>query len=347
MRCRDLDFVDVFGDWARLEGQKRQFQFRRSGMGQVFQQPARHDTVWTRGGTDAPICQDTHSGSVCDVSTSAEVCHDALVDLAREETFEAPDDLTFGAAVGRTSHTVVDRWLVVPHADDDRPIEGGVGLAVTAPVEAVPPSGPPGRGGDGTRATELREGGLRANPIGVVAEDNQELGRAVGAHPEPRPEGGRRLGRESREVPVVCGDFLGEGEPGVGPAPAGCTLRRRSSARSKKRSTATWVTSLMVTLTTHYPQYEGKRVQIHLELCRGTFRQGRGLRDCGPARDSRAWPRVRRERHADSRSALTTARSGALSTRPLIDHTSVCPMQDRFEQVPRRRVRMGRLTTGC
>ena len=41
---------------------------------------------------------------------------------------------------------------------------------------------------------------------GVVAEDNQELGRAVGAHPEPRPEGGRRLGRESREVPVVCGD---------------------------------------------------------------------------------------------------------------------------------------------
>ena len=64
-------------------------------------------------GIDAPICQDTHSGSVCDVSTSAEVCHDALVDLAREETFEAPDDLTVGAAVGRTSHNVVDRWLVV------------------------------------------------------------------------------------------------------------------------------------------------------------------------------------------------------------------------------------------
>ena len=174
-----------------------------------------------REGTDAPICQDTHSGSVCDVSTSAEVCHDALVDLAREETFEAPDDLTFGAAVGRTSHNVVDRWLVVPHADDDRPIEGGVGLAVTAPVEAVPPSGPPGRGGDGTRATELREGGLRANPLGVVAEDNQKLGRAVGAHPEPRPEGGRRLGRESREVPVVCGDFLGEGEPASGQRPQG------------------------------------------------------------------------------------------------------------------------------
>ena len=97
----------------------------------------RRSAVNSLEGTDAPICQDTHSGSVCDVSTSAEVCHDALVDLAREETFEAPDDLTFGATVGRTSHNGVDRWLVVPHADDDRPIEGGVGLAVTAPVEAV------------------------------------------------------------------------------------------------------------------------------------------------------------------------------------------------------------------
>ena len=123
-------------------------------------------------GVDAPICQDTHSGSVCDVSTSAEVCHDALVDLAREETFEAPDDLTFGAAVGRTSHNVVDRWLVVPHADDDRPIEGGVGLAVTAPVEAVPTGGHPRGGGDGTRAAELGKGGFRANPLRVIPEDN-------------------------------------------------------------------------------------------------------------------------------------------------------------------------------
>ena len=61
--------------------------------------------VRPRGGTDGPICQDTHSGSVCDVSTSAEVCHDALVDLAREETFEAPDDLTLvrPSAVRRTT----------------------------------------------------------------------------------------------------------------------------------------------------------------------------------------------------------------------------------------------------
>ena len=124
------------------------------------------------GGFDAPICQDTHSGSVCDVLTSAEVGHDALVDLASEETFEAPDDLTFSPAVRRTSYDVVYGWLVVPHADNDRPIEGGVGLAVTTPIETVPTRGHPGRGGDGTRAAELREGGFRANPVRVIAEDD-------------------------------------------------------------------------------------------------------------------------------------------------------------------------------
>ena len=122
-------------------------------------------------GTAAAICQDTHSGSVCDVSTSAEVSHDALVDLAREETFEAPDDLTFGAAVGRPSHNVVDRWLVVPHADDDRPIEGGVGLAVTAIVlvtdttEAV------------SRIFSLRET-LRPGDLTAVTSEQQVLAGA-------------------------------------------------------------------------------------------------------------------------------------------------------------------------
>ena len=67
-----------------------------------------------RDGTDAPICQDTHSGSVCDVSTSAEVCHDALVDLAREETFEAPDDLTFGVATTPGPFTDPPKYDSIP-----------------------------------------------------------------------------------------------------------------------------------------------------------------------------------------------------------------------------------------
>ena len=128
---------------------------------------------------------------MCDVSTSAEVCHDALVDLAREETFEAPDDLTFGAAVGRTSHNVVDRWLVVPHADDDRPIEGGVGLAVTAPVEAVPPSGPPGRGGDVSPFSSTTYSACPRYPD-TTAAMRHCLGFAVQKTPGPRSVRARR-----------------------------------------------------------------------------------------------------------------------------------------------------------
>ena len=52
-------------------------------------------------GTDAPICQDTRSGGLDDLLASAEIGHDALVDLASEETFQAPDDLSLGSAVRR------------------------------------------------------------------------------------------------------------------------------------------------------------------------------------------------------------------------------------------------------
>ena len=108
-----------------------------------------------------------------DLLASAEIGHDAMVDLASEETFQAPDDLSLGLAVGRTSHNVVDRWLVVPHADDDGSIEGGAGVSVAASIEAVPAGGHPGRGRDRTRAAELREGGFRTNPVGIIAEDDQ------------------------------------------------------------------------------------------------------------------------------------------------------------------------------
>ena len=46
--------------------------------------------------TDAPMCQDTRSGGLNDLLASAEIGHDALVDLSRKEAFEAPDDLAFG-----------------------------------------------------------------------------------------------------------------------------------------------------------------------------------------------------------------------------------------------------------
>ena len=81
---------------------------------------------------------------------SAEIGHDALVDLASEETFQAPDDLSLGSAVRRAACDVINGRLMVPHADDDGSIEGGVGVSVAASIEAVPAGGHPGRGRDRT-----------------------------------------------------------------------------------------------------------------------------------------------------------------------------------------------------
>ncbi len=81
-------------------------------------------------GFDAPICQDTRSGGLDDPLASAEIGHDSLVDLASEKTFQAPDDLPFGSAVRRAACDVINGRLMVPHADDDGSIEGGVGVSV-------------------------------------------------------------------------------------------------------------------------------------------------------------------------------------------------------------------------
>ncbi len=120
---------------------------------------------------------------------SAEIGHDSLVDLASEKTFQAPDDLPFGSAGRRAAGDVINGRLMVPHADDDRAMEGGVRVSVAASIEAVPAGGHPGRGRDRTRAAELREGGFRTNPVGIIAEDDQQFGRGVGAHTEALTEG--------------------------------------------------------------------------------------------------------------------------------------------------------------
>ena len=152
---------------------------------------------------------------------SAASGHDALVDLASETTFQAPDDLSLGSAVRRAPCDVINGRLMVPHADDDGLIEGGGGVSVAASSEAVPAGGPPGRGRDRTRAAERRENGVRTNPVGMIAEDDQQFGRGVGAHTEALTEGRRCLGREAREMLVVYRHLLGESPPAAGERPEG------------------------------------------------------------------------------------------------------------------------------
>ena len=112
-----------------------------------------------------------------------------------------------------------------PHPHDDGPVERGVGLAMTAAVEAVAPRRHPGRSRDGAGPAKLGEGGFRMNPIGGVAKDDQQFGGGVGTDAEALTQ--RRLGLagESTQVTVVVHDFDGESEPATGERPEGMFRR--------------------------------------------------------------------------------------------------------------------------
>ena len=139
-------------------------------------------------GIDAPICQDGRSGrQVCGLARSV-VCHHALKDLAGEKACETADDLPFGPPFSGASFDVVEGWCVEPHPHDDGPVERGVGLAMTAAVEAVAPRRHPGRSRDGAGPAKLGEGGFSMNPIGGVAKDDQQFGGGVGTDAEARTQ---------------------------------------------------------------------------------------------------------------------------------------------------------------
>ena len=91
--------------------------------------------------------------------------------------------VAFGPASGEASGDVVAGRLVELHPDDDGSIEGRVGVSVAASIEAVPTGGHPRRGRDRAGAAELREGGLRTNPVGVIAEDESTAQPRCGRPP--------------------------------------------------------------------------------------------------------------------------------------------------------------------
>src|SRR5690606_12238515 len=65
---------------------------------------------------------------------------------AGDVAFEAADDVFFGEAFGGAAFDVGAGGRVVAHAGEHDPVEGGVGLPVSSPVEPVA-AGPPGGGG--------------------------------------------------------------------------------------------------------------------------------------------------------------------------------------------------------
>ena len=161
-------------------------------------------------GTDAPICQDTRSGGLDDL-------------LASEETFQAPDDLSLGSAVRRAACDVINGRLMVPHADDDGSIEGGVGVSVAASIEAVPAGGYPGRCRDRTRAAELR---------GVVARI------VTGPHDANRQDPHLPMRYDSGRPRAIIRLRISQPRTASLPCPAGLRARRPSPMMDLERKNA-------------------------------------------------------------------------------------------------------------
>ncbi len=96
-----------------------------------------------------------------------------------------------GHAFGGASGDVLLGALVVLHADQHDGVQGVVGCAVAAAVEAVA-VGAAGGGRDRGGLAELGEGRFGAEPVGVVARARQQLAGGLGANAGQRdqPRGG-------------------------------------------------------------------------------------------------------------------------------------------------------------
>src|ERR1700733_5655737 len=89
------------------------------------------------------------------------------VDFADDGSFEAAEDVFAVQALVGAALPVVAGGLVVAESDQGDGVQGVVGGAVAAAVEAVA-VGAAAAGGYGCGAAEVGEGGFVAEPVGVV-----------------------------------------------------------------------------------------------------------------------------------------------------------------------------------
>ena len=132
------------------------------------------------------------------VLAHVEVCHNALVEFTGKETFEASNDLALGPVISGAAYDVGDGRLVELHPDDDGSIEGGVGLAVAAPIQPCRPVVIPEEAGIGhapqsfaQAASERMRVGLSPERINNSAAVDAEAGAAVNDLLRPHDNLGR------------------------------------------------------------------------------------------------------------------------------------------------------------
>jgi hypothetical protein len=114
---------------------------------------------------------------------------------------------------------------VMLHPDDDDPVESSVGLSVSAAVEPVA-CGHAGGGRDGCHAAQTGERGFGADPVGVVAGDDEDFGCGVGSDSKCGGQVGRCGSGEVGQDPFVGADLGVEVEPAAGDR-AGCVWQPR------------------------------------------------------------------------------------------------------------------------
>ena len=113
-------------------------------------------------------------------------------DLAGDVALEASDDLGLGQPFGGASGGVGPGAGVVTQPAKYDDVEGVVRPAVAATVESVA-VGPPAAGRDRSNPAQMRERGLRAQPVGVVTGSDEYLSGDFGADPGQgdQPRGSR------------------------------------------------------------------------------------------------------------------------------------------------------------
>ena len=114
---------------------------------------------------------------------------------------------------------VVDGGLVEAHTHDHGAIQRSVRMSVSASVEPMASGTHSGGSGDGASSTQLGEGGLGTDSLGVVSEHGEHRGGGIGTDTESIAQSGSGGGGELVKEAVVRGELLGQREPAPGEGP--------------------------------------------------------------------------------------------------------------------------------
>src|SRR5690606_33195391 len=170
-------------------------------------------------------------------------CSEGVVDLAGDVAFEAADDLFLGLALGCSAVGVGAGFRAVAQPDDGDEVEGAVGVAVAAGVEAVA-FGLAGGGGDRVGAAHVRECGFAVDAVNVLSGGDEHLRGVDDAHSEERQGLRCSPSDQSGELDIEVLDLVGEGVDASADAAQrhACRLGWGSARRAGSgRQRAAWV----------------------------------------------------------------------------------------------------------